>query len=458
MKKKSFVSLLLALILLVSSMCPTAFASTSAIMDNMKVKATAAYLVNMDSDKVLFSQNGEERICPASITKVMTALLVLESIERGEMTLKDKIKAYDDCWEGLDYTSSNQNIRPGEKMRVNDLLYCLLVASANEAANILAERVSGSIADFVKLMNQRAKELGCTDTHFVNPHGMPDDDHYTTCADLYLIAKAAMSYGQFRDIVSTDEYYVDKTNLSERRHFFNTNGLITNKKYAGYEYSHCIGIKTGTTDKGGYNLLAAAEKDGKTLISVVIGCQPTKSSSGFITSYTQFTETTRLLEWGFDSFATITVIDSKDAYGQIPVTLSYDADSVAVAPEHSIVDELPKDVTPESFKAKPTLLESVEAPVKKGDVLGSMTLYLDGEEYDTVNLIAVTDVNASTFLKRKAALKKLFDLWYVKALLGVILLLIVVVILRLTLFRPRRRYGRSYGGRRAGGYRGGRRW
>lgn len=395
MKKKNLLSLLLALLLLVSALSPAAYADEMTVMGKKKVKSTAALLVNMDSDKILLNQNGNDRICPASITKVMTALLVLESVEKGDVTLKEKIKAYDDCWEGLDYTSSNQNIRPGEKMKVDDLLYCLLVASANEAANILAERISGSIPSFVELMNTRAKELGCTDTNFVNPHGMPDDDHYTTCYDLYLIAKAAMSYGHFREIVKTDEYYVDKTNLSERRHFFNTNGLITNKKYPGYVYSNCIGIKTGTTDLGGYNLLAAAEKGDKTLISVVIGCQPKKDKNGTITSYTQFTESADLLQWGFDNFRTITVVDSKDAYGEVPVTLSYDADTVVVAPETSIVDELPNEITASSFKAQPTLLESVEAPVHKGDVLGTMTLYLDDEEYRTVNLVAVTDVNAS---------------------------------------------------------------
>ncbi len=457
MKRHSLLSLLLALVLTVTALCPAASAeSSSKILNKMKVKSEAALLMDMDTDVVLYEQNADEQICPASITKVMTALLVLEHIEAGDLSLKDKVTAYDDCWFDLDMTSSNQNIRPGEKMSVKDLLYCMLVASANESANILGEKVAGSISAFVEEMNQRAAELGCKNTHFVNTHGMPDDEHYTTCHDLYLIAKAAMGYSQFREIVKTDEYYVDATNKSQRRHFFNTNALLSNMKYRGYVYQPCIGIKTGTTDKGGYNLLSAAEKDGKTLVSVVIGCRTKTKKDGSV-EYTQFSESSRLLEWGFENFDTITIVDEKQTCGEVPVTLSTEADSVAVAPETSITAELPKDITPESFEMVPSLRASVEAPVKKGDVLGTLVLYLDGKEYTAVNLLAVNDVEASALLKRKAMIADLLSRWYVKALIGLAAALILALILRLTVFRRRRRYGSSYGGRRHGGYRGGRR-
>ncbi len=459
MKKRSFFSLFLVFVLMVSMLVPTAAASSSAILDDMEIDAQAALLVDMDTDVVLYSDNADEAICPASLTKVMTALLVFEHIEAGDLSLDDKVTAYDDCWFDLDSTSSNQNIQPGEVMTVEDLLYCMLVASANEAANILAETVSGSTDSFVEEMNTRAKALGCTNTNFVNTHGMPDDDHYSSCSDLYLIAKAAMGYSTFREIVSTTEYYVDATNLSERRHFFNTNGLLSNLRYSGYVYSSCIGIKTGTTDEGGYNLLAAAEQSDKTLISVVIGCETTTASDGTV-NYTHFSESSRLLQWGFDNFSTITIVDKKDTYGSVPVTLSTDADSVSVAPEESIEAELPNDITADSFTVVPTLRSSVEAPVQKGDVLGTLVLYLDGEEYAAVNLIAVNDVEASVFLKRRAMVLDLLSRWYIKALLVLVAVAILALILRLTLFRKvrRNRYGSYSGGRRSGGgYRGSRR-
>ena len=446
-------SLLLALSLLFSFVfSANAAKSSSKIVSDMKVQSDAALLVDMDTDVVLYEQNADEKIVPASITKVMTALLVLEAAERGDLSLKEKVTAYDDCWFDLDSTSSNQNIRPGEKMSVKDLLYCMMVASANEAGNILGERVSGSVKGFVELMNQRAEQLGCTGTHFSNTHGMPERKHYTTCRDLYLITKAAMAYSQFREIVKTDEYYVKKTNMSEQRHFFNTNALLSNMKYRGYVYEPCIGIKTGTTEKGGHNLLSAAEKDGKTLVSVVIGCQ-TKAKKDGTLEYTHFTESSRLLQWGFDNFSTITIVDQKQTYGEVPVTLSTDADSVAVAPERSISAELPRDITPDSFEMVPSLRASVEAPVHKGDVLGTLVLYLDGREYGAVNLMAVNDVEASAFLKRKAMAEDLLGRWYVKAGIGLAAVLLLVLLLRLTLFRRNRRYGSRRTGR-SGGYRG----
>ena len=447
----------LCLAVLMSLSAPALAAkSASDILNDMKVRSEAALLVDMDTDVVLFEQKADQTIVPASITKVMTALLVFEAIEAGTLSMKDKVTAQDDCWVGLDSTSSNQNIRPGEKMSVKDLLYCLLVASANEAGNILGEKVSGSIDGFVELMNQRATALGCKNTHFVNTHGMPDKKHYTTCRDLYLITRAAMKYSQFREIVKTDEYYVKETNLSDQRHFFNTNALLSNMKYRGYVYEPCIGIKTGTTEKGGYNLLSAAEKDGKTLVSVVIGCQPKTKKDGTV-QYTHFTESARLLEWGFNNFSTITIVDEKQTYGEVPVTLSTDADSVTVAPERSIAAELPNDITPESFEMIPSLRSSVEAPVHKGDVLGTLVLYLDGKEYGAVNLLAVNDVEASVFLQRKALVENLLSRWYVKAGLILFAVLVLLLVLRLTVFRRSRRYGHRHT-RSGGGYRGRRRW
>lgn len=434
----------------------TATSSASSIISDMAVDAESAMLVDMDTDVLLYNQNGYERICPASLTKVMTALLVMEHIKAGDYKLTDTIKAQKDCWADLDSTSSNQNIKPGEKLTIEELLYCLMVASANESANILAEETSGSIEAFVAEMNTRAKQLGCTDTNFVNPHGMPHEEHYTTCHDLYLIAREAMTYSQFREIVKTDEYYVEKTNKSERRHFFNTNALLSNLKYRGYYYQDCIGIKTGTTDQGGYNLLAAAENDGKTLISVVIGCRVKHKKDGSL-DYKQFSESSRLLKWGFENFSTITIVDSSVPYAQVKVELSTEADSVSVRPEHSITAELPNDITADSFTYSHTLQSSVEAPVQKGDVLGTLELTLNGQSYATISLVADADVQVSTFLKNKAIVERLLSLWYVKTALVAVIALLLVLILRFTVFRRNRRYGSRYSGSRHGGYRGSRR-
>lgn len=460
-KVNRFLSLLLALMMLLSLMLSSALADDSAsdIMSKMDVDAKAAILVNMDTGNILYEQNGYDTVYPASLTKVMTALVVLRHIDAGELNMSTKVTAKSDCWDGLEADASSQNIKPGETMTVEELMKCMLVASASEAANILAQEVDGTVAAFVEEMNAVAAELGCKNTNFVNPSGMPDDAQVSTCYDLYLMGEAAMAYSDFREIVKMDECYIDATNVSEQRHFFNTNALLTNYRYPGYTYSNCIGIKTGSTEAAGYCLMSAAEEDGKTLIAVVMGCDnPTKNGA---IQRKQFSESSRLLQWGLDNFTTMDIVDESIAYGSVKVNLSTEADHVSVQPDSNITAELPTDVTPESFTKDITLMKEVDAPVKKGDILGTLTLSLDGKEYGTVNLIAINDVEASTFLVRKAQIQRLLAHWYVKAALVLLAVLLILLLLKLTLFRGRRRSssyrGGGFGSRRGGGYRGSRR-
>ncbi len=306
------------------------------------------------------------------------------------------------------------------------------------------------------LMNETAAELGCTGTNFVNPHGMPDKDHYTTCYDLYLMAKEAMRFDDFCTIVKSKECYIEATNLSEQLHNYNPNALLSNLSYSGYYYEKCIGIKTGSTDDAGYCLLAAAEEDGQTLISVVMGCEnPVVDGT---TQRLQFSESSRLLEWGFDNFSTITILEENEPEGTVPVTLSDEADYVTVVAETALEAQLPNDITADDFRKDINLISEVEAPVTKGDVLGTMTLTLDGTEYGTVNLVAANDVAVSAVLLRKAQLETLIGQWWMKIVFLVVGLVLLVVLLRLLVFRPKKksRYGSSSGSRRSN-YRGGRR-
>lgn len=457
-KRNRLLALLMTCFLLTTVLMPTAWAADSAseIVSKMNVDAKAALLVNLDTDAVLYDQNGSESVYPASLTKVMTALVVLRHIEAGDLSMDDKVTAQDDSWDGLEWDASSQNIRPGETMSVEDLMQCMLVASASEAANILAQEVSGTVDAFVDEMNEVAVEIGCTDTNFENPSGMPDEQQVSTCYDLYRMGKEAMNYTQFRDIVKMDECYIDATNMSERRHFFNTNALLTNYRYLGYTYSNCIGIKTGSTEAAGYCLMSAAEEDGKTLLAVVMGCDNPTKSDGTV-ERKQFSESSRLLQWGFDNFTTLDIVDDTITYGSVQVNLSTEADHVSVEADSNITAELPKDVTADHFERNITLMKEVDAPVKKGQVLGTLTLTLDGKEYGSVNLVAINDVKASVLLVRQAQIKRLLAHWYVKALLVLIVVLVIFLVLRLTVLRGRRRYGGGGYGRHHSSYRGSRR-
>lgn len=451
MKKSRFLSLFLSLALVLGLCTCYAGAYHSEIMDSMHVEATAALLVDMDTDFILYEQNAYEQVYPASITKAMTGLLVVEAIEAGTLRLDQVITAGGTAWQDLDYTSSNQNIQPGEQMTVKDLLYCLLVASANEAANILAVEISGSIEAFVELMNQRAAELGCTGTHFMNPHGMPHDDHYTTAYDLYLIAKQAMKYDLFREVVKCDEYYVEPTNLNEnRRHFYNTNGLLSNKKYSGYYYEYCTGIKTGSTSAAGYCLLSSAEKEGQRLICVMMGCENPKDENDVI-HRKQFTETKRLFEWGFENFSFHTILDAAHPVAEVPVTLSTENDYVSVVVDGTLEAQLPNDITSEDFEWTYDLPESVEAPVKAGDKLGTLTVTLDGESFGSVDLVAVNSVERSQILAAKEKAGEVVRSWQFIAITVLIVVIILAIIIGTRIAAKRRR---SYHGRRSHNYKG----
>ncbi|MBR1780439.1 MAG: D-alanyl-D-alanine carboxypeptidase [Oscillospiraceae bacterium] len=420
-------------------------------MDSMSVQSRAALLVDMDTDLVMYEQNAHTKSYPASITKVMTALLVLEAVEDGQLALDQMITAGESAWQGLTEAEVGQKIQIGEEMSLEDLLNCMMVASANEAANILAATVSGSIEAFVDRMNERATELGCEGTHFANPSGMPDDNHYSTAYDLYLIAKEAMTHDRFRTIVSTIEYYVEPTNMTERqRHFFNTNGLLSNKKYAGYYYENCIGIKTGSTTAAGYCLLSAAEKEGQTLICVLLGCENPKDENGE-PQRLQFSESTRLLEWGFKNFSVHTILDATDPVAEIPVTLSSECDYVSVIVDGTLEAQLPKDITGNDFDWTTELPDSVEAPISAGQKLGTLTLTLDGEDYGTVDLVAVNDVTRSDLLALREDVLRIIQSWQFRIAVIAVVVVALAVVLRIIYVRHMRRL---YGDRRKRDYRG----
>ena len=455
MKRFRFISVFLTLAILLSLMMPSASAASS-VVKNMSVEARAALLKDLDSDTVLYAQKADEKVYPASLTKVMTALLVLDAVEAGDLSLDKVLTADGNIWKDLEPDTSSANIRAGEKLTVEELLQCLLIQSAGEAANMLAAAVSGSVENFVQDMNKKAEALGCKGTHFTNTSGMPDPDHYTTCNDLYLMAKAAMEYDTFRKIVSSVDCRIGKTNESEERHYYNTNGLLSNMRYSGYAYSSCIGIKTGSTEAAGYCLLSAAEQEGQTLVAVVMGCENPIDKAGNVKRL-QFSESSRLLQWGFDNFSEQTILDSTFPAGDVKVNLSREADHVTAVPEGTVSAELPNDISIDDFDISTDLYESVEAPVSKGDVLGTMTVSLDGIEYGTVNLVAANDVSQSAWLARKAALQNLFSKVWVRILAVVILVGIVYLVLRFKVFNRRHS---SYSGRKrrsTGGYRGGRR-
>lgn len=383
----------------------TALASNSPALD-----ATAALLVSPDSGMVLYSKNADQKRYPASTTKIMTALLTLENVSNLDETVTSEAVDF----ENVTADSSNAGILLGEQVTVRDLLYALMLPSANEAAYMLARHVGGSWEQFVDMMNDRAAELGCTGTHFCNPCGLHEEDHYTTAHDLYLIAKEAMTDVTFRDIVSTVQHRMAKTNLHEERIIYTTNQLIFSS-FQPWSYANCLGIKTGHTSQAGNCFVGYAEYGDAKLFSVVLGCSD--SSKEYPSVAASFTDTKKLCQWGFENFTSKTLARQGEEVTYTKVKLSTDTNQLLLTAKADVVALLPKDLDVKELELVEDIPEEVKAPVKAGDPIGTATYRYNGTDYGTVELVALNDISRSTVLFYADKLSTFFQSMVFKILL-----------------------------------------
>ena len=457
MKAKRFLSVFLLFVLLVSlTATPFAAAEEPTLPEDPDIQAKAALLVDANTGAIVYAKNEHQELYPASLTKIMTALLVVEAIDKGQLSLDQEVTAPSTI-ESLDTDGSTANIKPGEIMTVEQLLYCMLVVSANEACVILAEAVSGSVDAFVDQMNEKAQALGCENTHFVNPTGLHDSQHYTSAWDLYLITKEALTHKDFVRISDTGDITLPATNLHEARALHSTNYLISVWRSRGYINKNAHGIKTGSTSEAGHCLVSSAAKGSLSFISVVLGCDRLTLEDGEIRTMS-FYETNRLFQWGFDNFSYKTILTADEYPKEVAVSLSK-IDHVTVHPARDVEILMPNDLVPEDLERTITLnSDPVEAPITTGDKLGTIQLSYQGTVYATEDLLALNDVEASRLLTFWRDVKLFFAKPAVK-IAGVVLavLLVVVLLWKLIFGRRRYRYGRRVGFSRRGSYRGRRR-
>ena len=439
MKKIRIIPLILTLCLLFGALAPAA----SALDEPSLHSAKAVVLADLDSGRLLYSKNADEQRSPASLTKIMTVLLAVEALERGEVTLEEKVTAQSDCLEGLNTDSSTSGIQPGEVMSYQDLLYCAMVHSANEACNVLAHRVSGSVSAFVEKMNERAAELGCTNTHFADPNGLSNENHYTTAYEMYLITREAIRHPLFAEICNTRGYDMPATNLSQARSFANSNALISaDSEYgSGYLYPAAAGVKTGFTQRAGYCLVSTAEKDGVRLLAVVMGCDGWLNAG--LDEYENFSDTISLYNWAFDNFSYRTAVTSTSVVTRVPVELAAEAEAgVNLRAQNDVTLLLPKDVDLGSMELVPTIFEDMlVAPIEAGTVLGRAEIMIDGVDYGRVNLVNAVQVELSRkeFMTRQVH-ETLARPWIVVLLVFVALLAGGYLILVLRYRAQRRKY------------------
>ena len=386
---KKFLVVFFVILILFSFLTPFSNAN------NLEIYSPSALLMDFTTGKILYDKNMDEKRYPASLTKVMTAIIVLENCD-----LKDIVTISYDAVMSLSSGYVTANLQIGEKFTVEQLLYVLMIGSSNDAALALAEHISGSVEEFSKLMNKKAKELGCNSTNFVNPNGVHDKNHYSTAYDLAIIAKYAMNNELFRTIVSTTSYRLPATDKYKRedRLFTTTNQLLmlnNNSRNDNYYYKYATGIKTGFTTPAGNCLVASANKNGLQLIAVVLGSGQTKSGLS-----ARYIDTINLFDYGYDNYILKEVIKSGGVVQTTNVSnATRDTKKLEAVVQNDVSVLIKQSDKDSAILPKVNLNDNLKAPIKKGEVIGSVTYTIEGIDY-TQNLLASNDVKKSKALIR----------------------------------------------------------
>jgi D-alanyl-D-alanine carboxypeptidase (penicillin-binding protein 5/6) len=346
--------------------------------------AEAAILIDGKTGNILFGKNQDNIMFPASTTKIMTAIVALDAVDNGEISLEQRLVMSQAAYDTLAIDGSSIALKVGEEMTLKNLLEGLLIASGNDAAVTIAEGVSGSIDAFVEKMNAKAAKIGLENTHFVNPHGLHHEQHYTTPRDMAKMAYYAMQRETFRSIVECAHIYLPATNMSEQRYYINTNNLVSRMRYPYYFYDYATGIKTGSTSEAGYCLVSSAEKGDKSVIAVIFNAEDISVSHN---------ESKDLLKYGLTEFSVQRLAKRDDIFGETKVKQAADGtDHLLLSAEKNFDVLFPDNGDPSKVQITTEIPEKVYAPTKAGQVIGKAIFSYEGNKIGEVNLISTVEL------------------------------------------------------------------
>ena len=420
------------------------------LMENL-----AVYMVELTTDTLIHSRNANERRYPASLTKIMTAILTLENIPDldREITFTAELQNY--VYEiNLSYGGgiSTGGIVLNETLTVEQLLYAIMLPSANEAAVMLAYEIGdGSLERFAEMMNEKAAELGCQGTHFVNSNGLFEEDHYTTAYDMYLITKYALQFDLFREIVSTPSYDTGPTNQQENLHWDNTNQMIV--EGSGFYHPEITGVKTGTLEESGRCLITTAEKDGYEYLLVLMGAPYMDEAGNYITPNQAFVLTAQFYDWVFDTYKAKTIVEKGDKVSSINnVRLAKDGkDYLQLVSAETFTALIPDNIDVSNVRRiaynnngeRIGENDYVTAPVEQGAKMGTLKLILYGSVLGEVDLIAAEDIEVSPLLLTLDEIGQFFqNFWFRFVFLFVVLIIAFSIVVNAVKRKKRKRYRR----------------
>ncbi|CDE97323.1 d-alanyl-D-alanine carboxypeptidase [Clostridium sp. CAG:567] len=394
--------------------------------DNLKTYCPSCILIEANTGKILYEKNSNDVRFPASTTKIMTAILTVENCNLDDVATVSHNAVY-----SIPYDYTHASLKEGEELTIEQLLYALMIPSANDAAIVLAEHISGSVEEFAKLMNKRAEELGCKNTHFVNPNGIHSKDHTSTSYDLALMGKFAMQNSIIRKIVSTTQFTLPATNKYSKadRTFNNSNDLLNT--YSRYYYEGTTGVKTGYTGEAGNCIIASAKKNDFEVILVVLGGESTNTGLS-----QRYLDCKTLFDYAFNNYSLKTLNEKNAVLKQITVRGATEETqnlNVLIKDKIEIFSENSADLS--SLEPEITLDENLMAPISANSAIGKITYNYDGQTYSS-DLIAETQVLSSDFLP---------------LLFRILLIFVVLYLLFLLLKKPKNKSKKTYKKKTKGG-------
>ena len=368
--------------------------STTSFAGNVDINTYSPHCLLMESStgKVIYEKSAYEKIYPASTTKIMTAILTLEHCSLTDIATVSHEAIY-----SVPVGYSHAYLQEGEELTIEQLLNVLLIPSANDAANVLAEHIAGSISSFATMMNTKAAEIGCTGTHFVNPNGIHNKNHYSTAYDLALMGRYAMQNETFRKIVTTTKYTLPSTNkFPEPTRFFKaTNDLIipdSRDCVDNYYYFYATGIKTGYTNAAGNCIVASAKKDGVEYIVVILGAE--RLENGLSARYI---DCKNLFNYAFEHYKIYTINQENTVLKQVTISnSSFATKHLNLVVQNDITLLLKKDTDEASINPQIDISVPLEAPIQKNSVVGTISYTIDDNIYSS-NLLAGNNVEKSNF-------------------------------------------------------------
>lgn len=402
-------------------------------INEFSLNANTAILLSLDTGEVLYSQNADQKVYPASLTKILAAVILIENTPDLDSEIITTTKSALRAISGTG--SSVIGLKEGEQLTARQALACLMVSSGGDVAYAIAEHYGGSTQGFLDLMNAKAAEIGMANSHFSNPVGLHDELTYTTGNDIAVLTKYALQYEVLKEITSVSRYVVPATNMAPSRTLSTTNFLID--PTTNYYYAYAKGFKTGFTDQAGRCVVSTASYGGYNYLCVIMGC---KNSDG---RRNEFLDSRNLYRWAFNNFEYKSLLDTTKPVTEIKVNLAISTDHIPLYAEKDLTKIFPKAADSSTITVRPNLIaESVDAPIKEGDVLGTADIIYSEQVIGTVNLVAHNNIKPNIILQIARVFKNFFGSVIFKIILFILLLAAAIyigIIIKLNTGRSHRR-------------------